>query len=461
MNADNQSWRNLTTALADHGAEGAAILTAEPSPLIRALLSMIAALLLTGLAWSFIGRADVIVTAAGALQPEEEVRRVYVPVDGELVNLYVSEGTPVAKGDVLARIDARGAVEAEANALKADLDLANAERNRRLFPVRKQIMESELENLKSKLEAEEKVYERSRLGDMAKLNEDLKNQLDKTRARLDKARISLEAAEKELDRYRRLFQMPGGGGISGKQVEEAQGKRDSARAEYQLTEAELTELALKLNKQVQEQTDKLNTGSQKLMELRVQYQTKAEDIKNEEHKVDMELRKAKLAAESATRVNFKDFDEENFLRILAPLTGVVTEVQFTQAGDKVQANKPLLSVAPEGTRAILQLEIEERDRAFLKEGQEVQIKFTAFPYQNHGFIKGILEYVAPATVANASVQEKKSVYKGRVGLEKDFFLVDGVKHTLRYGMTATAEIVVRKRRLIDMALDPMRKIGIQ
>jgi len=93
MNAENPSWRSLTIALADHGVEGAAILAAEPSPLIRALLFTMAALLLAGLAWSFVGRADVVVTATGTLQPEEEVRRVYAPVDGELVNLYVSEGT--------------------------------------------------------------------------------------------------------------------------------------------------------------------------------------------------------------------------------------------------------------------------------------------------------------------------------------------------------------------------------
>jgi HlyD family secretion protein len=30
---------------------------------------------------------------------------------------------------------------------------------------------------------------------------------------------------------------------------------------------------------------------------------------------------------------------------------------------------------------------------------------------------------------------------------------------LRYGMTATAEIVVRERRLIDFALDPFRQVA--
>jgi HlyD family secretion protein len=33
------------------------------------------------------------------------------------------------------------------------------------------------------------------------------------------------------------------------------------------------------------------------------------------------------------------------------------------------------------------------------------------------------------------------------------------RYPLRYGMTATAEVVVRDRRLIDLALDPFRQIG--
>jgi HlyD family secretion protein len=86
------------------------------------------ALVLTALAWSFIGRADVIVTEQGALAPASEVRRFYAPIDGELANLYVAEGQPVAKGDVLARLNARGAVEAAGNAMQAQLKLENAER---------------------------------------------------------------------------------------------------------------------------------------------------------------------------------------------------------------------------------------------------------------------------------------------------------------------------------------------
>jgi HlyD family secretion protein len=51
------------------------------------------------------------------------------------------------------------------------------------------------------------------------------------------------------------------------------------------------------------------------------------------------------------------------------------------------------------------------------------------------------------------------VYEGRVTIERDHYLVADTKYPLRYGMTAAAEVVVRERRLIDLALDPFRQIG--
>src|SRR3982074_2693988 len=120
--------RSLTEALEDHSAEGIAILTAEPWRFTRATVIAMVALVLSALIWSFVGRADVIATAQGTLLPESEVRRVYAPVDGELANLYIAEGQPVSKGDVLARLNARGAIEAAGNAMRTQLKLENAER---------------------------------------------------------------------------------------------------------------------------------------------------------------------------------------------------------------------------------------------------------------------------------------------------------------------------------------------
>ena len=54
---------------------------------------------------------------------------------------------------------------------------------------------------------------------------------------------------------------------------------------------------------------------------------------------------------------------------------------------------------------------------------------------------------------------KQPVYEGRVTLNRDFYQVSETKYPLRYGMTATAEVVVRERRLIDLWLDPFRNMA--
>lgn len=50
-------------------------------------------------------------------------------------------------------------------------------------------------------------------------------------------------------------------------------------------------------------------------------------------------------------------------------------------------------------------------------------------------------------------------YEGRIRLERDHYVVGDQKYPLRYGMTAVSEVVVRERRLIDLALDPFRQVG--
>ena len=60
----------LMQALENHSAEGVAILTSEPWRYIHAAIYVMAGLVAAALLWSFLGRADVIVSAQGTLWPE-------------------------------------------------------------------------------------------------------------------------------------------------------------------------------------------------------------------------------------------------------------------------------------------------------------------------------------------------------------------------------------------------------
>jgi HlyD family secretion protein len=217
------------------------------------------------------------------------------------------------------------------------------------------------------------------------------------------------------------------------------------------------EISARQSQEYEQAKAQLETSGQTLTKLRLQYDAAARELANAEDKLRLQVQTARLVAEAAARIRFENIDKDNFLLILAPVSGVITEVTSTQPGDKVQANTPLGAIAPKDARPVLKIQIAEHDRAFLKEGRTAQLKFNAFPYQRYGFIKGALEYISPATKIVATT--KQPAYEGRVALERDYFQVGDEKFPLRYGMTATAEIIVRERRLIDLALDPFRQIG--
>lgn len=447
----------LNEALVDHSAEGIAILTSEPWRYTQAVILIMVALVLTALVWSFFGHADVTVTAQGTLQPQSEVRRFYAPVDGELANIYVAEGQPVSKGDVLARLNARGAIEAATNALQAQLKLEDAEREWKEFPEKKALMERKIAALKQAMEVEEYQHSRRVADGTSKLAEGQRAQLAEARTSVEDARRARDAARLEADKYARLFALPGGGGVSQIQVEGKKNALEAAENALRAAQSRLSELTARQSLEFSQAKAQLETSGQELTKLQLQYEAATKEITNTEEKLRLQVQTARLVADAAARIKFENIDKDNFLLIVAPADGVITDVTSTQPGDKVQANTPLGGIAPKGDRPVLKVEIAEHDRAFLKEGLPVKLKFNAFPYQRYGLIEGTLNTISPAT--KPAPQSKQPVYEGRVLLTQDHYLVGETRYPLRYGMTATAEVVVRERRLIDLALDPFRQIG--
>ncbi len=190
--------------------------------------------------WSFFGHADVIVTAHGTLAPESEVRRFYAPVDGELADLYVAEGQPVSKDDVLARLNARGAIEAAASALEAQLKLEDSEREWKQFPERKVLMERRAQALKQQIELGTRQHENRMAEGTTRLAEQQRAQLQEARSNLENARRARDFARQEQDRYARLFALPAGGGVSQSQVEGKRAITQDAENNLRVAQSRLT-----------------------------------------------------------------------------------------------------------------------------------------------------------------------------------------------------------------------------
>jgi HlyD family secretion protein len=449
-----RSKKGLNRFLQDHGPEGVAILTDQPSRLIRGTILALFGLLIAAVLWSFYGKADVIVESSGMVKPELEQQGVYLPIKGELVNVYVTEGMPVEKGDLVARINSPSAIELAGQATQATVHLAAAERGHEMFPVKKRAMEKELEALKAKIGSDQRDQQWRVAESVSKLAEEQQLKLEKARGKLAKAGAERDQARRVVEQHERLFNSPGNGGLSRDQVEEKRTFLREKTLDYKLAQGELGEFEVSLMQEYDKKKAELQKKSQDLLATQAQYETMLLRVTQEEEQAETEVRLARAKARSASRVSYEDIDEDNFLRIRAPVDGVVTSVTFTDVGAQVDEKTPVALIAPKGARKVLEIEINERDRAFLKPGMAVRIKVNAFPYQRYGVLTGELEHIAPASTTNRDT--KQITYKARVGLERDHFTINAVATPIRYGMAAKVEIVVDHRRLIDLALDPFR-----
>jgi hemolysin D len=446
----------LADALRDHSLEGIAILVSEPARLIKVTNILIAGVLLVAFIWAFFAKADVVVTAQGVLVPKADIRRVYAPIDGELVDVYVSPGVPVQEGDIIARINARSAIDSASKALESKLRLDQAQLEYERLPAKLALQQRKAEAMKAKLDFLQQETDKKLEEGLFKLAGAQRAKLDEARAALEQARRTEAAAEEEKAQYERLASMEGGGGVSQMQVQQKFNAYLDAQAKTGAAQARLSSLEYELNRAISEADSNVANASQELAEQRVQYETLLRDMEQEQAKVEFQLRSARIAADAAERVSFKNFDENNFLKIHAPISGVVTEVPLTQRGDKVQSSQPLVNIAPSDTQRILQIQIPENERGFLQVGQSVKVKFNAFPYQTYGSVAGRLDYISPAVVQGK--EGAPPTYEGKVQLERETIETTNGDVLLRYGMGGAAEIVVRKRRVIDLALEPFRSV---
>lgn len=449
-----RSKKGLNRFLEDHGPEGVAIMTDQPSRLIRGTILVFFGLLVVVVLWSFIGKSDVVVESQGMVKPELEQQGVYLPIKGELVNLYVTEGMPIEKGDVVARIDSPSAIELAGQATQASVHLAAAERGYEMFPTKKKAMAKEIEALKAKIASDERDNDWRVAESVKKLAEEQQIKLEKARAKLAKAGAERDQAQRVLAQHERLFASPGNGGLSKDQVEEKRGFLREKTLDYKLAESELGEFEVSLMQEYDKKKAELQKKSQDLLATQAQYENMLLRMTQDEEQAETDLRLARAKSKAASRISYEDIDEDNFLRIRAPVDGVVTTVTFTDVGAQVDEKTPVALIAPKGARKVLEIEINERDRAFLKPGMQVRIKVNAFPYQRYGVLTGELEHISPSSSPNRDT--KQIVYKARVGLERDHFMVNKVATPIRYGMAAKVEIVVDSRRLIDLAIDPFR-----
>jgi len=401
------------------------------------------------LAWSAIGRLDIVAVADGRLVPETYLKIVQPADAGVVKEILVREGEQVRAGQVLMRMDAA----------LSDSDLATlgAEVRGRRLALRR--IDAQLAGAPLARRADDPPELFARVeAQYAANRRAYENALAQEQATLAKARHELRGAEEVREKllqvlphyrsqeaaYEKLTRDGFAGRLlfTDKQRERIEKEQDLRAQEAAIESAGAT---------IAQQASRIG---QITADYRRQLQTE---------RVELALQLERLEQELA-----KQTHRHAYLELRAPADGQVKDLATHTVGTVVSPGTILMTLVPQDEKLRAEVWVRNDDVGFVRETQPVRLKLAAFQFQKYGLLGGTVAQVsadaAAEGVAGAAgpasaprAPGEALAYRTLVNLDRQSLVADGVTHRLAPGMQVTAEIHLGTRTVLEYLLSPVQK----
>jgi HlyD family secretion protein len=125
----------------------------------------------------------------------------------------------------------------------------------------------------------------------------------------------------------------------------------------------------------------------------------------------------------------------------APVTGTVSFTGFFQENQEIKSGQSLFNIQPENSSYFVEMVIPQYNFGKVRTGQDVLLKFQAYPFEQYGSVVGKIDYI--------NNTPNDSGYLARVALPNG--LITNYRMTLQFnnGLSAQANIITEKMRLLE------------
>ena len=405
----------------------------------RALLYIV--LLFVGIAitWAWWGKVDVVASAPFRLVPLGQVKTMQAQRGGEIELIGVKEGDHVEKGQVLFKLrswETRGELreweQAEMAFQKAEYDLKT------VLPQRARLNRETIGALEQRLS----VLQRFMVAHQNAL-EDYQSGVDNgvgsnTSDAGLQAQIGFRQAE--IDLMKQAF-------LQQKTLFEREliSQADMNRARVQYLSA-LSALPSRMS-EIYKNELAVQDLKRQILEARIAHEREASQMRHAYETAHLRLEQARKRID-------RTLEAESDL-ILAPESGIVTQVRVNAVGQVISKGQPLIALAPASVPMVAELMVLNKDVGLLKPGQLVKLKYDAYAFQDFGIKRGWLKHISPDAVIDESIGP---IFKSVVELEEKTMRVKGYDKPLMFGMKGTAEIMTDRQSVLLMLLSPLRQL---
>lgn len=454
------------------------MLGAMPSYLARGLTYLLVLIVFAAVGYAYFGKMDVVVSAQGGLMPQGDAVVVQSLKSGPLAALPVREGDRVKAGQVLAQLDL---TQSNIEAAKQQTDYERHKRERDCARVSLVILREALAGKRLRLDEREVLktcsgdeadvlvglkqaemqYEQASLAARAvdpmgleTLLAAAKNKeetLAFKRSQLRDAQADLGRATSQWETYQEMHRRGLASKIKlleeQKRYEDAVAKVKEAELGIRTGEMELHDAKLKVET-TRAQNALKNEQAAQVYDLAVlKYRAVVNAMELKHRQAEMAL--ANMALDSRLQEYSRRLDV-----IRAPVEGMVVGVGARAVGELVKAGSVLFTINPSDRPLVGRIQVPNKDVGRVKVGLRAKLKVDAFPYQNYGVVHGKVVEISP----DAKPVKGGSVYEATIALDRDFVTKGKERFALFSGLSLTAEIVVERMRIIEVFLEPFKKL---
>jgi hemolysin D len=385
--------------------------------------------------WAAFAELDKVVSAPGRLMSTEPNIILQAPDTAEITKFNAMVGKRVKAGEVLLTLDPtvaeadRKQIEERFGVLTAQLKRLEVEQRGGVLPTPTNDDER----------AQYDVWRQRNEGDRARLaqfGENIARLKDsvvfaQSEVRLLESRLKsqqdLEAMNKEL--VEKKFQ-------SRKALIDSTDRRLEIEQQLALGRNRLNEHQRNLKALESERQSYLSDRRQKILEEQLA-------VKQEHDTLNQQLIKASRKAEQ--------------INLVAPIDAIVLEVAKLSVGSIARLAEPLITLVPTNAEMLAEVSITTSEISGVREGQEVRVKISAYPFQRYGYLMGKVDALSPDSVTPEGSASQERVYIGRVKISEWNFNGSETPGAVLPGMTLTAEIITGQRSILSYLLEPIIK----
>ena len=423
IQSGDHEWSSLTKELVE----------TLPQAWTRGLLYFLMVFVSIVLPWAMLSKVDRTGSGRGKLEPQGAVYTVEAPVGGTVAEVFVEEGQRVKKQQPLLSLESEPVeselqqIQTKIEAQQNELAQLNLLKNQLILTVntQKQQNESQLLEKQTQIEAARESIQH---------NQTAKNL----------AEASYEEAKQEVQRY---IEAQNQGIISEIQVVE---KEDVVRERKRLleqTKSDTEQAKLSLEEQQKSYQSLVHSGNiavlrnqEQLKEIETQIATTTSQIEENQSQIDA------LNYQLQQRI------------VKAPTSGSVFQLPVQKTGSVLEPGTKVAEIAPKEADLILKAQITTPESGSLEPGMPVKLKFDAYPFQDYGIVEAELVNISPTTKVVDTESGQIEIYELEIELDRDYIQAKNKRIALKPGQTATAEVIIRQRRLIDFVLNPFKML---